>query len=202
MRPDFVVGSSVGALNAAVMAKNPDHAAENLDTLWRRVRARDLFCFDGPPLWQRRAIFGNEGLRRLITSHFHPGCTFDDLALPLFVLAVERDTRRPRVLRAGCLLTALLASCAIPVLLPAVTIDGVRMTDGGVRHDLPIAEAFALGAASVVALPTTRWPRPIGYRSSAPVDTPGVLLMGGAVAPGTGWSFARTAELIERGYRA
>ncbi|MGP4016917.1 patatin-like phospholipase family protein [Saccharopolyspora sp. 5N708] len=202
VRPDFLVGCSVGALNAAVLAADPASAVPSLDTLWRRARARDLFCWGGGSVRDRRAVFSGDGLRRLAESVLPPHGRFEELAVPLFVLATERGARRQRVLRAGPLLPALLASCAIPVLLPAVEIDGVALVDGGIRHDLPIAEAFELGAASVIALPTTRWPRPVGYRSSASVDDHRVLVLGGAVNPGTGWTFSRTGQLIERGYQA
>lgn len=198
VRPDFVIGCSVGALNAAVVAADPDRAADELDRVWRGVRARDLFRPDSAT--PRQAVFGNDGLRSVLESVVVP--SFGDARVPLHVVAVERRTGRKRVLQEGPLVPALLAGCAIPVLLPPVTIDGVELTDGGMRHDLPIAEAFALGAASVVALPTTRWPSPVGYRSSGPVDDERVLLLDGAVAPGTGWCFARTSRLIERGYRA
>jgi NTE family protein len=197
VRPDFVVGSSVGALNAAMMAIDTDDSARRLDTLWRQVRARDLLCRTGEP-----ALCGSDGLRRLLERHFPPDSTFDDLSVPLYALASEAATRRQHVLDSGPLLPALLASCAIPLLLPAVTIGGVRLVDGGIRHDLPIAEAFELGARSVLALPTTRWPRPIGYRSSAPVQDDRVVVLDGAVLPGTGWTFSRTDSLIERGYLA
>ncbi|MCI2418157.1 patatin-like phospholipase family protein [Saccharopolyspora sp. K220] len=201
VHPDFIVGCSVGALNAAVRAAEPASAVAHLDALWRRAGARDLFCLDGGSMRDRGAVFSNAGLGRLAESVLSPRCTFEQLAVPLFVLATDGGTRRQHVLSGGPLLPALLASCAIPFLLPAVEIDGVRLIDGGIRHDLPIAEAFELGAATVIALPTTRWPRPVGYRSSAPVDDRRVLVLGGAASPGTGWTFSRTSRLIERGYR-
>ncbi len=199
IRPDLLVGCSVGALNAAVVAADPAGAPDVLEAVWRGLRARDLFR-PAPRSAHRRSVFADDGLRRLVAPHVPP--TFDDLAVPLHVVAACARTGDPHVLRSGPVLPALLASCAIPFLLPPVTIDGTALVDGGMRHDLPVAEAFALGAASVVALPTTRWPRPVGYRSSAPVDDERVLLLGGAARPGTGWSFARTAQLIAQGHRA
>ncbi len=201
VQPDFLVGCSVGALNAATFAVEPDNAPERLEALWTKVGADDVFSRSGPPIHQRRAVFGNKRLRYLLEEHLSAHNTVDGLTLRLFVVATDRKTKQPHVLHDGDLIPALLASCAIPFLLPAVTIGTSHLVDGGIRHDLPIGEAFDLGAASVVALPTTRWPRPIGYRSSRGVDDHRVLVLGGAARPGTGWCFTRTDELIEQGYQ-
>jgi NTE family protein len=48
---------------------------------------------------------------------------------------------------------AVLASSAIPGVLPTVTIDGRTLFDGGVADNTPISQAVALGADRVVVLP-------------------------------------------------
>jgi predicted acylesterase/phospholipase RssA len=45
IRPDLVVGTSIGALNGAVLAAlSPDEVADRLEVLWAGPAAKDLFA--------------------------------------------------------------------------------------------------------------------------------------------------------------
>lgn len=144
-------------------------------------------------------------MRAVIEQAVPAEATFADLAIPLAVVAAEPRTGRRHLLRHGALVPALMAACAIPWMLPAVHIDGVPFVDGGARADLPIAEAFTFGADTVLALPTTRWPRCVGhhgYRASAPLDDARILVLDGARPPGGGWTLTKTANVIAHGRQA
>ncbi len=54
----------------------------------------------------------------------------------------------------GPLLPALLASAAIPAIYAPVDYDGRRLCDGGVAANVPMRQALALGARSLVVLDT------------------------------------------------
>jgi NTE family protein len=155
--PDLVVGTSVGALNGAVVGLDPRGAASRLRRIWPRI-TRPM-VFPGGPLAQARTLrqgrtylFPNIGLRAVITGYLHADMTFAELALPFGAVTMDLATAAPHVLRDGPLVPALLASAAIPGLFPPVRIDGRQLYDGGVVANVPVTQALAMGARSLVVL--------------------------------------------------
>lgn len=154
---DLVVGTSVGALNGAIVALEPAAAATRLAKVWATMTRRQVF--PGGPLSQARTLrtgrthlFPNTGLRAVIDAHLPPDATFADLAVPFGAVTMDVATATPYVLDKGPLTPALLASAAIPGIFPAVTIDGHQLYDGGVVANVPLIQAQAMGARSLVVL--------------------------------------------------
>src|ERR1017187_1776086 len=82
------------------------------------------------------------------------------------MLCGRRSARRWGVGRAGWwssgpLVPAVLASCAVPGLLPPVEVDGEHYFDGGLVHSIPVGRAVALGASVVYVLHVGRIERPL-----------------------------------------
>jgi NTE family protein len=155
--PGIVAGSSVGSLNGAVVAQDPKGAANRLSHFWIRLTRGDVF--PGGLLAQARTLqrgkthlFPSTGLTAVITSFLGAGTTFADLALPFAAVAMDSATARPHVLREGPLLPALLASAAIPGLFPPVQIGSLQLYDGGLVANVPMRQAVAMGARSLVVL--------------------------------------------------
>jgi len=155
LRPDLIVGTSVGSLNGAVLAEDPEAAPTRLTELWSTVTRSDIFggvfsaavnLASGKP-----AAVGSEGLRSFITQAI-VARDFADLQVPHTAMATDFDRGEPVPLREGELITALLASAAIPMVFPTVTRDGVRLVDGGLVANVPIGEAVRQGAKTVVVL--------------------------------------------------
>jgi NTE family protein len=158
--PDLVTGTSAGSLNGAVIALNPTGAANRLSHAWARIKRDQVF--PGGLLAQARTLqhskthlFPNTGLASVIADFLGAKTTFDDLALPFAAVATDIATATPYVIDAGVLLPALLASAAIPGVFPPVDHDGRRLYDGGVVANVPIRQALAMGAASLVVLDCT-----------------------------------------------
>ena len=78
----------------------------------------------------------------------------EDAPIPLTVVATALGTGEAVVLNSGDATTALLASSAVPRLLPAVEIDGRLLVDGAAAADVPVREALSLGARDLYVLPT------------------------------------------------
>ena len=155
--PDAVYGASVGAINAAGFAGDPTVAGvEHMVELWRTVTRDDVFPqgrFPSP--WrffqQRESAFPNDGVRRIIRS----GLRFEnieDSPLPLEVVATSLHDGRPQWFTSGPAEPAILASAALPALLPPVEIDGEAFIDGGVVDNVPIGRAMAEGARRIFVL--------------------------------------------------
>jgi NTE family protein len=147
--PDLIVGTSVGALTGAIAAAHPDSAAPWLDRVWTRLRRRDVFPLG--PLSSRTSLFADRGLRRLIARAALPA-RIEQLAVPFTAVAMDLATGAQVLLDHGDLESALLASAAIPGVLPPVVRDGRTLVDGGVVAYVPVQAALLAGAASVLAL--------------------------------------------------
>ncbi|OBF11663.1 patatin-like phospholipase family protein [Mycobacterium sp. ACS4331] len=228
--PDLVAGTSVGSLNGAVVAVDPKGAANRLSHVWARVKGAQVF--PGSLLAQaltlqrtRTHLFPNSGLSEMITDFIGESATFADLALPLAAVTMDVATAQPHPVRQGPLLPALLASAAIPGIFPAVVHDGLSLYDGGLVANVPIRQAVAMGARSVVVLdcnfpgqmpaaPTNiaevlMYTLMVTMRSQTVIETPlvaatlpVVYLPGPAPRPVSPLDFTHTAELIEASYEA
>lgn len=149
---DLVVGTSVGAINGALIASG--YSPKQLGTLWSRFERKTLFPFNWRILWQAwkaPSLFLADRLVRLLRSAL-PVARFEDLQIPLVVTATDLQTAQPIYLDSGDLLAAVLASTALPPYLPPVEHEGRLLIDGGVVANLPIGEAVARGATHVFAL--------------------------------------------------
>ena len=154
--PDLVAGTSVGALNGAVVAEDPDLGAARLLGIWRELETQDVFT-DGlitrlrNLVGARRYLYSGRGLRKFAAGHLR-ATTFQDLRLPFVAVATDVLSGHPVELRSGSLIDAVAASAAIPGVLPNVAIDGRLLMDGGVVANAPMEAAIAMGAQSVVVL--------------------------------------------------
>ncbi len=155
--PDMIIGTSVGALNGAIVAAHPGTAASWLDHVWTRLRRRDVFPLGYPS--SLVSIFADHGLRRLIARAGLPS-RIEQLAIPFTAVAMDLVTGAQALLDHGDLESALLASAAIPGVLPPVLREGRMLVDGGVIAFVPVRAARQAGAASVVVLSTgpAIWP--------------------------------------------
>ncbi|MFI7616314.1 patatin-like phospholipase family protein [Nonomuraea terrae] len=177
--PDLIVGTSVGALNGAIAAAHPGKAAPWLDHVWTHARRREVFPLGY--LSSRASIFADRGLRRLIARAELPS-RIEHLDIPFTAVAMDLATGAQALLDHGDLESALLASAAIPGILPPVTREGRTLIDGGVIAFVPVRAALQAGAASVVVLSTgqkSRPPRPLDLprRAGAVAARAGVLLL-------------------------
>ena len=80
-----------------------------------------------------------------------PVSTFEELKVPLRVLATDLRTGKPVVLERGPLFPAIRASCAIPGLYVPVEVNGYLLADGYLTCNLPVQQVREMGADIVVA---------------------------------------------------
>jgi NTE family protein len=159
VRPDLIVGSSVGALNGAWLAGHPDPAQiDDLAAIWTSLRRGDIFPMQ--PLTGLLGIAGRRshlvpphGLRRLLERHLNFE-RIEDAPIPLHVVATEVSTGRELLLSRGDAVPAILGSAAIPGIYPPVRMGRHELIDAGVVNNAPISHAVHLGATTVYVLPT------------------------------------------------
>lgn len=158
VRPDLVVGSSVGSMNGAFVAFGPSIAGmERLKRIWLDFGDSDLFPGGRfKTAWARmlmrgNRVFDNSGLRRTVEANLGQP-RFEDGQIPFGVVATDLDTGAERVFSSGPLVEPLLASSAMPGIYPPVAIDGSLYIDGGVSNAVPIAPAVAMGAKRIYVI--------------------------------------------------
>lgn len=90
-----------------------------------------------------------------------PAADFADLELPFQCVAASIERAQAHWFSSGPIVPAVLASCAVPGLLPPVEIGGEHFFDGGLVHSIPVGRAIALGASTVFVLHVGRIERPL-----------------------------------------
>jgi len=165
VQPDLVLGTSIGALNGAILASGPDTALERLCELWTNVDANNPF--EASLLEQastfartRTHLHGNHRLRRLILKSL-PVRTFEELPVAFQCVAANIERASARWFDSGPLVEALLASTAVPGLLPPVEVDGEHHLDGGLVDSIPVGRAETLGATVIHVLQVGRVEQPL-----------------------------------------
>ncbi len=159
--PTAVVGTSVGALNGSAIAAYPSLAGTMmLREVWMSRQAIDVFR--AHPLGMilsglkrdQMSAFPQQNIRRLVerAQALTGITTFEQLRVPLAVVATDLNAGKPAVFRSGELTPALLASTAIPGLFPTVRIGDKEHFDGGVVDNTPLNIAIADGAKEVLAV--------------------------------------------------
>jgi NTE family protein len=163
--PDVVVGTSVGAINGAFIAADPAGAADWLSRAWQGEALRHAFS---ETIWTQVARLARSGthlhsiepLRHMLEAAL-PGSDFADLRLPFHCVAASIERASARWFSSGPVVPAVLASCAVPGLLPPVAVDGEHYFDGGLVHSIPVGKALSLGARTVYVLHVGRIERPL-----------------------------------------
>jgi NTE family protein len=157
---DLLVGTSVGALNAAFIASRPQtpETAQELARAWRGIERADAFPVSlrtmvGGLAGHRDHLVPAHGLRRIIERHVELE-DLSDAQVPLSLVAFDVNAGTEAVLCDGPAVDAIVAACSIPGIFPPVAMGEQLLVDGGVVNNTPIRHAVELGAERVYVLPT------------------------------------------------
>jgi NTE family protein len=181
IRPDLVVGTSMGAVIGALYASG--YSGRELDSLARVVPLADLFRTYQPlaprslgilqPLvvWeqgdrglalQRAAVIEGEASALLnaglLRGNLIARGNFDSLPIPFRAVATGLAHRNSVVIDSGDLAQAVRASAAVPLLFSPELRNGVYLADGGLAANIPVAAARAAGAQRIIVSDATEHP--------------------------------------------
>jgi NTE family protein len=166
--PDLVLGTSVGALNGALVARQPDIGViDRLTELWRGVSASGREVYGGRRLHTvRRAmvsgthIYSAEPLKQRLVEELGD-TTFEELPVRFQVCAASIERATEHWFDTGPVVDAVVASAAVPGLLPPAKVGEDHYLDGGIVNSIPLARAVQLGATRVFVLQVGRIDRPL-----------------------------------------
>jgi NTE family protein len=167
IRPDLIVGTSIGALNGVLVAADPrPEVTVRLADLWASPQARAVYG-DSPPrqlarIARARTHLHSAGpLRAVLDRELGPQRRFEDLPVRFQCCAASIERAAEHWFDRGPVVPAVLASSAVPALLPPVLIDGQHYIDGGIVNSIPVGRAVELGAGTVFVLQVGRIDRPL-----------------------------------------
>ncbi|MFZ8845000.1 patatin-like phospholipase family protein [Thermoflexus sp.] len=155
--PEILVGTSIGAVNAAALAAG--WTAERLVDFWLGLRSHHVHR---PHLRVWRSLFTTEPLRATLRRHIDFE-RLNDPDNPRVLLVLATDLRRgcpvvfasrpvPKALAVRIGPEHLLASCSIPYVYPATPVERSVFWDGAVMANTPLNAAIEAGADEIVAV--------------------------------------------------
>ncbi len=181
VRPDLIVGTSMGAIIGALAASG--HHAAALDSLARALPLAEAFrSYErrGPMAWgallplviweQGERGFAVQGTAvpqsgvnallntTLLEGNLRARGDFDRLPIPLRVVATNMADRGVVVISRGDLAQAVRASMAIPLVFLPERIGDQMLADGGLSANIPVGVARDLGAARMIVSDVTEEP--------------------------------------------
>lgn len=155
IRPDLVVGSSWGSVNAAALSMGIDQGVAGLRQFWLDLAADRAWTsrFRGVirALTPKRSERSADLLREHLTSLLGES-KLDDAPVRACCVATDLVGGVAVELSTGRAIDAVMASAAVPLLLPPVVSGDQILADGGIVAPAPLRQAVALGARSVVLL--------------------------------------------------
>jgi NTE family protein len=164
--PDLILGTSVGALNGAMVARDPTpEVIERLTELWQDAQTVRTIA-DRPLRTVRRAvatgthIYSSAPMQKRLIDEFGD-TTFEELPVRLQVCAASIERAAEHWFDSGRLVDAIMASAAVPGLLPPARVGDEHFLDGGIVNSIPLGRAVALGADRVFVLQVGRIDRPL-----------------------------------------
>jgi len=167
IQPDIILGTSVGALNGALVAADPGPGViDRLIALWESAAASKEVYGDGPVRQVRRAVrtgthlHSAKPLRDKLQAELGD-LTFDELAIPFQCCAASIERAAEHWFTDGRVVDAVMASAAVPGLLRPARVGDEHYLDGGVVNSIPVGRAVEVGADRIFVLQVGRVDRPL-----------------------------------------
>ena len=149
---DLVTGTSVGAINGALVAQDSFDLAVSI---WREIDTSMVFDIDIKDLLSNNGI-GNSKLKALLTKHIDEDAVRKS-QVEYGLVTAELPSMAPKSLMKeqipeGKLVDYILASSTLFPMMKSYEIDSMKFIDGGFTDNLPVGMAIDQGATHIVAV--------------------------------------------------
>lgn len=154
--PDVVIGTSVGALNAAGYLDGPDFEdnIQRLEQQWLSIKRKNVFPLNKKIMYKFagvQSLFTNRGLKSLIDKSLKAK-DFESLQRKLYVNCTGLDDGKSHYFSRGRLDNAILASCALLPYFEPVKIGDHFYVDGGHSNYLGLRKIEELKCDQVIVV--------------------------------------------------
>ncbi|GAB2727705.1 patatin-like phospholipase family protein [Nocardioides pakistanensis] len=167
IEPDVILGTSVGALNGALVAADPGPGViDRLVGLWETAVSGKEVYGDGAVRQVTRAVrtgthlHSSRPLRRRLEAELGD-LTFDELAIEFQCCAASIERAAEHWFTQGRVVDAVVASAAVPGLLRPAKVGDEHYLDGGIVNSIPVGRAVEVGADRIFVLQVGRVDRPL-----------------------------------------
>lgn len=152
--PDMIIGISAGSWNGAHLALDPTpERAFQLEGNWVSTTSNEIM---GPNRWSlalnavasRASLYGSAGMQR-VAERYLAATTFEELRVPLRIVAANLVSGEPKVFSSGSLLSAVLASSAVPGIFPPIIREQEVLVDGTLAEWTGCTTALEMGATRI-----------------------------------------------------
>jgi NTE family protein len=177
IRPDYITGTSMGALVGALYAIG--YSVEQLEEMALSIEWQQYFSDRVPqnyrpiedklspaqyqlsfPLYEGKpelpkGLLGGANFRLLLTRlclPVHGTRRFADFPIPFRCVATDLETGKAVVFSRGDLIDALRATASIPTVFEPAELQGKMLVDGGVVRNFPVSDARDMGADFVIGI--------------------------------------------------
>ena len=147
IHPDLIVGCSSGAIIGALYADHPH--VKRLAPLLVGLKKSDLIDFSF--LASKFGLVKGISLRNFLQNQLKSR-TFQELKIPLVVVATDLNTGELIELGGGQIIPALVASSAVPGVFKPVNYLGRYLVDGGVANPIPVDVAKKFHPKVIIAV--------------------------------------------------
>lgn len=163
IQPNMLVGTSIGALNAAAMALDPTlKGAQRIVEDWQEVHKWNIFPTNYMVMLLnlitgKDSLLGNRKLARYVSDRVLRGarCFADIRPVELYIIAESLDTGLLHVFgkdQNEPLLDAVMSSTALVPFLPPWEYEGLQYIDAFLVREMPIKTAIEGGATEIYAI--------------------------------------------------
>lgn len=149
---DVIAGSSIGALIASLWVTGKS-SAEILQITKEFKEPKHIWGLIDLTLPFSGFLKGNK-LRRFIKHHLG-NKTFEDVRIPLKIIASDVKKKEPKMLDRGLLVDAIMASCSMPGVFAPFKLKEQMLFDGGVTYPLPTEALAKGGVRKIIAVNVT-----------------------------------------------
>ncbi|MDA9014839.1 patatin-like phospholipase family protein [Porticoccaceae bacterium] len=144
VKVDYVSGTSVGAMVAAMYAFNI--SVDTLANIARDLSLSHITTFK----FNKTGFFTADPLREILIDHLGE-VNIEDAAIPLSIIATDINSGEEVVFTEGPLADAVCASASIPGVYIPMQLDGRTLVDGGIVQSVPVRAVKAMGAGVIIA---------------------------------------------------
>jgi len=149
---DLIAGTSMGGLVGALYAAGV--SIETVETEIGRLLSNRKEQMKLVDLRLTSAGLSVSGRRiyNFMADLLGDDLTFDQLALPLSMVAVDVNTGCDVILQGGLVIDAVRATISVPGVFDPVDLGDYRLVDGGVLDNVPVDVARSMGATRTIAV--------------------------------------------------
>jgi NTE family protein len=144
VKPDYIAGTSVGAMVAAMYAFNI--SIDTIVSIARNLTLAQITTFK----LSKTGFFTADPLKEILVEYLGEA-NIEDASIPLAIVATDLKTGEEVIFTKGSLADAVCASASIPGVYIPMKMGERTLVDGGIVQSVPVGAVKEMGAGIIIA---------------------------------------------------